>query len=258
MLLHRIGKPDGASHIADRAPLIKVKDAMAEPLCTSPGPVLAVSGNKRRLVNATTMDNRAMGICVFCGATATIRQITAEAELLEHQAAKVDIVAGWFCRECNHGWMERLETAVRPWLTPMINGQNVTLPPEAQQIVAGWAIKTAIMFLHATSPPEGSYERDHRLEIRVKSHWPLAPDHSEHARRCLVHFYRPHAARPNGFLVQFPEPGRRSASFRPGHPASCPMRVAASAHGAVRAFAKCRGDDGRTSEDAEVAITLGS
>jgi hypothetical protein len=98
--------------------------------------------------------------------------------------------------------------------------------------------------------------RDHRLEIQVKTHWPLA----------LILLNVPGDAwftstvhmPPVGmdFLIQFPEPGRTSAPFRPGHPASCPVRVAASARGTVTAFAKCRNEYGRTWEDVEVPITL--
>jgi hypothetical protein len=98
--------------------------------------------------------------------------------------------------------------------------------------------------------------RDHRLEIRVKTHWPLA----------MILLNVPGDAwftssihmPPVGmaFLIQFPEPGRMSALFRPGHPASCPVRVAASACGTVTAFARCRNEYGRTWEDVEVTITL--
>jgi transcriptional regulator with XRE-family HTH domain len=104
--------------------------------------------------------------------------------------------------------------------------------------------------------PGRSDGRDHRLEIRVKTHWPLA----------LILLNVPGDAwftstvhmPPAGmdFLIQFPEPGRTSAPFRPGHPASCPVRVAASARGTVTAFATCRNEHGRTWENVEVTITL--
>ena len=106
--------------------------------------------------------------------------------------------------------------------------------------------------------PGRSDGRNHRLEIWVKSHWPLAlillnvPGDAWFTS--TVHMP---PARMD-FLIQFPEPGRRSTSFRPGHPASCAVRVAAGAHGTVRAFAKCRGEDGRTWDNVEVAITLSS
>ena len=57
-------------------------------------------------------------------------------------------------------------------------------------------------------------------------------------------------------LIQFPEAGRASESFRPGHPASCPVRVADNARGTVTAFAKCRNEYGLTWENIEVPIML--
>lgn len=104
--------------------------------------------------------------------------------------------------------------------------------------------------------PVYSDGRDHLLEIQVKTQWPLAlillnvpgdawftpPVHTPPVRM--------------DFLIQFPEPGRTSAPFYPRHPASCPVRVAASARGTVTAFAECRDEYGRIWEYIEVAITL--
>jgi hypothetical protein len=98
--------------------------------------------------------------------------------------------------------------------------------------------------------------RDHRLEIQVKTHWPLAlivlnvPENA---------WFTSSVHKPPvrmDFLIQFPEAGRTSAPFRPGHPASCPVRVATDAHGAVTAYAKCRNEYGLIWEDVEVTITL--
>lgn len=38
-----------------------------------------------------------------------------------------------------------MEVAAQPWLTLMMRGYGITLPPEAQRIVAAWATKTAFM-----------------------------------------------------------------------------------------------------------------
>jgi hypothetical protein len=102
----------------------------------------------------------------------------------------------------------------------------------------------------------GSDARGHRLEIRVKTHWPLA----------LIVLRVPGDAwftssvhmPPVGmnFLIQFPEAGRNSAAFRLGYPALCPVRVASSARGTVTAYAKCRDEFGSTWDDVEVLITL--
>ena len=99
--------------------------------------------------------------------------------------------------------------------------------------------------------------RDHRLEIRVKTRWPLAlillnvPGDAWFSSSVHMPPIR------MDFLIQFPEAGRTSALFRPGQPAFCPVRVAANPRGTVTAFAKCRsqGHD-RIWEDVEVAITF--
>jgi hypothetical protein len=108
---------------------------------------------------------------------------------------------------------------------------------------------------HIVPWPGRSDGRNHRLEIRVKTPWPLA----------LILLNVPGDAwfsasvhpPPVGmdFLIQFPEPGKRSAPFRPGHPASCPVRVAASVRSTVTAFAKCR-NEYHVWEDVEITITL--
>ena len=96
--------------------------------------------------------------------------------------------------------------------------------------------------------------RDYRLEIWVKTQWPLTeillnvPGNAWFTSSAHLPPVR------MDFLIQFPEPGRRSAPFRPSHPASCPVRVATGAHGKVTAFAKCRNEHGVIWEDIEVTI----
>lgn len=50
------------------------------------------------------------------------------------------------CRDCNTGWMSRLEESVRPLLTQLIAGQATQLDDEAKTLLALWAFKTAGMF----------------------------------------------------------------------------------------------------------------
>jgi hypothetical protein len=49
--------------------------------------------------------------------------------------------------------MNDLETAAKPWLTPMIHGITTTLPPDAQSTIAAWATKTALILEYARVPP---------------------------------------------------------------------------------------------------------
>lgn len=49
------------------------------------------------------------------------------------------------CRRCNNTWMSQLEEAAKPVLTPLIREHRCTLSPEAQLVVATWAVKTVLV-----------------------------------------------------------------------------------------------------------------
>lgn len=57
------------------------------------------------------------------------------------------------CATCNHGWMERLESEVRPALTKLIVGEAFTFGSDASEALATWVAKTAMMaeFTHPES-----------------------------------------------------------------------------------------------------------
>jgi hypothetical protein len=54
------------------------------------------------------------------------------------------------CEECNTGWMHELEEVARPVLLPLMAGRRTALAPIEQEVIAVWAIKTALMceFIH--------------------------------------------------------------------------------------------------------------
>lgn len=64
----------------------------------------------------------------------------------------VDFTANCVCSGCNSGWMERIEAAARPVVTPMIQGNTISLSRDAQDIVAGWLALKAIVERHSRSP----------------------------------------------------------------------------------------------------------
>jgi hypothetical protein len=53
------------------------------------------------------------------------------------------------CTKCNTGWMERLESAARPVLEPVLlgaaPGTSRVLNPDQQAILATWAVKTSLL-----------------------------------------------------------------------------------------------------------------
>jgi hypothetical protein len=52
------------------------------------------------------------------------------------------------CRECNSGWMSRLEVAVIPYLKLMLEGKLVRLRAGRQRQLATWCVKTALVLDH--------------------------------------------------------------------------------------------------------------
>jgi hypothetical protein len=57
------------------------------------------------------------------------------------------------CASCNHGWMARLEADAKPILLSMAAGDPVSLGPEAQRVLAAWALKTAVVHDNAQGKP---------------------------------------------------------------------------------------------------------
>ena len=61
------------------------------------------------------------------------------------------------CRSCNTGWMSRLEDEAKPYLSPLIRGDNLSpgqaaiLSVEAQTVIARWALKTALVIRELSS-----------------------------------------------------------------------------------------------------------
>ena len=57
----------------------------------------------------------------------------------------IDVTAP-ICQACNNGWLAALEQDAQQALTPMITGRPVCLGRSEQALVAGWAVKTALIF----------------------------------------------------------------------------------------------------------------
>lgn len=57
------------------------------------------------------------------------------------------VTANAICKDCNEGWMNDLEAAVRPFLTEMIRtGTPRQLTLEQQASLAKWSVKTTMVF----------------------------------------------------------------------------------------------------------------
>jgi hypothetical protein len=85
---------------------------------------------------------------------------------------ELQIIAKQVCEDCNTVWMSRLEGRAKPRLTPMIQGHGgKLLLPESQEVIAAWAVKTALA-LHLTTPEQGAPQA-HYHEI-ARTHRPPA------------------------------------------------------------------------------------
>ncbi|MEV4560885.1 hypothetical protein AB0K51_28350 [Kitasatospora sp. NPDC049285] len=142
------------------------------------------------------------------------------------------------CKPCNNGWMSGLESGVKPFLPAMINGRQVFLNREQQQVLAAWSLKTMLMMAKAHNPPEpiipaGDYtdfyrERRPSAAMVARTGFALMP---ENAQVALASDFSCHAlVVPDGhgylatlrlgmFVVQIlragPFPGRAIRPFAP-------------------------------------------
>ena len=69
------------------------------------------------------------------------------------------------CARCNSGWMNQLEMATRPILTPMIRGEATALDDKSCVVVAGWAIKTAMVLEYVNSGIPQYYTLQERRDV---------------------------------------------------------------------------------------------
>ncbi len=72
------------------------------------------------------------------------------------------------CEQCNTGWMSQLESEVKPVLTPLILGQTCQLSAADQELIATWAIKTAITMQHTVPGEEGFPPKAAHTWLRTK------------------------------------------------------------------------------------------
>jgi hypothetical protein len=92
------------------------------------------------------------------------------------------------CERCNH-WMGHVfEDVAAPVLKPMMeDAQPTTLMPAGQEVVAGWAVKTAMMLRltnRSRAPyPEDEYRRLRDEDGRIGHHWSVWTGAQPHARK---------------------------------------------------------------------------
>jgi hypothetical protein len=58
---------------------------------------------------------------------------------------EADLKVKAFCAECNNGWMNELDRDVAPIRDPIVRGEWTSLPVEAQELLASWICKIAMV-----------------------------------------------------------------------------------------------------------------
>jgi hypothetical protein len=129
-------------------------------------------------------------------------------------ADRLDLKVRRVCGICNHGWMSRLEKAARPVLLPLMAGKSKSLVPVEQEVVAVWAIKTALMCEFINPGPRGATDEHFRafydgLKPPPSAHVWLArfhvPERLDYSHRVLQFPSSPDGAVPSrlGYLSAF-------------------------------------------------------
>jgi hypothetical protein len=141
--------------------------------------------------------------CLFCGGTTEgrsrarehilsqdlLREFSLARELMQHsQVRTVDgdfsgghvsifpttrsltysgFVAGHVCGNCNSGWMNRLEIAVRPYLYPLMRGELEprALMPQQRELLASWYLKTTVALSQSIDAPQFFVPLDHARRL---------------------------------------------------------------------------------------------
>ena len=75
------------------------------------------------------------------------------------------------CEQCNNGWMNRLETRVRPHLQPLLTGPSA-LDVDAQTTISAWAVKTAMVLEGRDADMKKGYSQFQRERFRLRTEIP--------------------------------------------------------------------------------------
>jgi hypothetical protein len=139
--------------------------------------------------------------CIFCGALAVTREhmwadwlrnyiprqqdghaVAVEKVHLEQSEEEVFHRTGdphsrrikCVCRECNNGWMSRLQETTKPYLVPMLGGRTITLKRNGMTALAAWAAMFVMVAEHLRDEMVAisAYDRNFlRTKMRPPSHW---------------------------------------------------------------------------------------
>lgn len=78
------------------------------------------------------------------------------------------------CRECNNGWMSKLQETAKPFLVPILEGTPIHLRRNGQTALASWATMMIMVAEHLDAEMIAVPQLDRqwlRTKLRPPSHW---------------------------------------------------------------------------------------
>ncbi len=112
-------------------------------------------------------------------------QLRGDTRLVTWRSDRIDVRAKCVCRDCNQGWMSRIEDDAQAFIRPMIMGQHISLDADAQRRVATWVALRALVFRHLAEgviPADEEWRKqfyDHRSPPDTCYQWIIAYDGSQ-------------------------------------------------------------------------------
>ena len=85
------------------------------------------------------------------------------------QVLQPELTVRCVCRSCNNGWMSQLESHAKPFLQPLLMGEDCSLDTSVQAIVALWCMKTAMVLEALDKPERRAYTQHERERLRTGS-----------------------------------------------------------------------------------------
>jgi hypothetical protein len=116
------------------------------------------------------------------------------------------------CHDCNVGWMSRLESRCKPFLTPLFLGHPFALDREGQGLVAAWCLKTAAM-LDRSLGGEPTVYTPHLEYLREQGRPPPTVQVSLGTYPATVHVARFHRAGTARLTARNPDFGVEAGTF---------------------------------------------
>jgi hypothetical protein len=89
------------------------------------------------------------------------------------------------CKDCNNGWMSRLENEAKPVLESILDDKLKTIDASAQLTIARWAVKTAMVLETVDSNRPWFYLENERLLMHAAQAIPQRT--SVWIAKCIVH-----------------------------------------------------------------------